>query len=84
MVLIFAILNEAIIEYLFGGVSSMRPYLPLLSLVSAIYLVFSFQINILSLFLGVETTSPFLDFLLTSFVIARLSNVMNGFIKKHT
>lgn len=81
MILIFAVLNDALIEYIVGGVLILRPYLPLLGLLSAMFLVFTFQVNILRLFLGVET-DPFWDFFLTSFIIARLSYVINGLFGK--
>ncbi|MBI2017833.1 hypothetical protein HYS92_02175 [Candidatus Daviesbacteria bacterium] len=78
----FTTLNESIIEYLFGSVKQLHPYLPLLSLSSGILLAFLYQINIFSSVLGVESGSPFLDFLLSGFVISRGSNFVNDFVRK--
>ena len=80
-VFVFALLNEAIIEYMFGSVQSLRPFLPLLGLTLAILLTFMYQINILS-FLGIQTNTPFLDFLLSAFIISRLSNFINDFVRR--
>lgn len=82
IVFAFATLNESIIEYMFGSVQPLKSYLPLLALASAILLVFTYQINILSMLLGIESTSPFLDFLLSAFIIARLSNFVNDFVRR--
>ena len=81
-VFFFAALNESIIEYLFGSVQPLRPYLPLLSLATAILLTFSYQVNVISLLLGIESGSPFLDFLLSGFVISRGSNFVNDFVQR--
>ncbi|OGE71639.1 hypothetical protein A3H40_01365 [Candidatus Daviesbacteria bacterium RIFCSPLOWO2_02_FULL_38_15] len=81
-VLAFSILNEAIIEYLFGNVEILRPYLPLLSLAVAILLVFIYQVSFFNLMFGAESNSPFLDFLLTGFIISRVSNYVNDFVQK--
>ena len=82
VVFAFAALNESIIEYMFGNVKPLRPYMPLLALATAIFLTFSYQINIFNLILGLETNSPFLDFLLSGFVISRGSNFLNDFVQK--
>lgn len=81
-VLIFALLNEAIIEYMFGNIVLLRPFLPLLGLALSILITFMYQINIISLILGVATNTPFLDILFSAFVIARLSNLINDFARK--
>ena len=82
VVFAFATLNESMIEYLFGSVQSLRPYLPLLALASAVFLTFTYQINIFSTLLGIQSNSPFLDFLLSGFIISRGSNFMNDFVQK--
>lgn len=82
VILIFTILNEAIIEYFVGNIESLRSLIPLLSLVTAILLVFTFQVSLFHLLLGTEITSPFLEFLLSAFIIARLSNYLNDFVQK--
>lgn len=81
-VFFFAALNEALIEYLFGSVVLLRPYLPLLSLAIAILLTFTYQVNIFSLLLGIQSGSPFFDFLLSAFIISRGSNFVNDFVQK--
>ncbi len=81
-VFVFALLNEAIIEYMFGSVQKLRPFLPLLGLTLAILLTFMYQINIFSLSLRIQTNTPFLDFLLSAFIIARLSNFINDFVRR--
>lgn len=81
-VLFFAVLNEALIEYFFGSMRNLKPYLPLIGLTLAILLTFAFNINILRIVLGIETTSSFLDLTFSSFVIARLSNFVNDFAQK--
>lgn len=82
VVFIFVTLNEALIEYLVGNVQTLRPYIPLLSLATAILLTFSFQISLFHIFLGTEIVSPFMEFLLSAFIIARLSNYLNDFVQK--
>lgn len=82
VVFAFSTLNESIIEYLFGSVAPLRPYLPLLALGSAILLVFVYQINVLSMLLGIQSNSPFLDFLLSGFIISRGSNFVNDFVRR--
>lgn len=78
----FATLNEALIEYLFGNVEKLHPYLPLLGLAGAILLTFTYQINLFSVLLKLESNSPFLDFLLSAFIISRVSNFVNDFAQK--
>lgn len=82
VVFIFTTLNEAIIEYLVGNVQKLRSYLPLLSLAVAIFLTFAYQVSLFSIFLGTEIVNPFMEFLLSAFIIARLSNYLNDFVQK--
>lgn len=82
LVFAFSTLNESIIEYLFGNVKALHPYLPLLALASAIFLTFTYQINIFSMLLGLESGNPFLDFLLSGFIISRGSNFVNDFVRR--
>lgn len=82
IVLVFAALNESIIEYIFGSVTQLRPYLPLISLGFGIMLAFSYQINFFSAVLDIENSSPFVDFLLSGFIISRGSNFLNDFVQK--
>lgn len=82
VVFIFTTLNEAIIEYLVGNIERLRPYLPLLSLATAIFLTFAYQVSLFNIFLGTEIVSPFFDFLFSAFIIARLSNYLNDFVQK--
>ena len=81
IILILASLNEAIMEYLFGNLERLKPYLNLIGLFLSIFLTFLFQISIFSLF-GLQTNAPFLDFLLTGVIISRLSNFINDFAQK--
>ena len=78
----FTTLNESIIEYLFGSVKELHPYLPLLALSSGIFLAFLYQVNIFSAVLGIQSGSPFLDFLLSGFIISRGSNFVNDFVRR--
>ena len=82
VVLIFTTLNEAIIEYLVGSIQALKPYIPLLSLASAILLTFAYQVSLFNVLLGTEIISPFLEFLLSAFIIARLSNYLNDLVQK--
>lgn len=82
VVFAFSTLNESIIEYLFGSVEGLRPYLPLLALLSATLLTFIYQINIFTSLLGVESRMPFLDYLLSAFIISRGSNFVNDFVRR--
>lgn len=82
VIIAFSTLNESLIEYLLGNVKPIRPYLPLIALATATFLTFTYQINIFALLLGVESTSPFLDFLLSGFVISRGSNFINDIAQK--
>lgn len=82
VVFAFSTLNESIIEYLFGSVEQLRPYLPLLALATAILLTFTYQINIFASLLGIESNSPVLDFLLSGFIISRGSNYMNDLVQR--
>ncbi len=82
VVFIFVTLNEAVIEFLVGNIRVLKPYIPLLSLALAILLVFAYQISLFNIFLGIEIVSPFWDFLLSAFIIARLSNFLNDLVQK--
>lgn len=82
VIFIFVVLNEAIIEYLLGGVSGLRPYIPLLSLATAILLTFGYSVSLFNIFLGTPVINPFFDFLLSAFIIARLSNYLNDAVQK--
>ncbi|OGE19367.1 hypothetical protein A3D83_00380 [Candidatus Daviesbacteria bacterium RIFCSPHIGHO2_02_FULL_41_10] len=82
VVLIFIVLNEAIIEYLVGNIRALKPYIPLLSLAVAILLTFAFQISLFNVLLGTEIQSPFWEFLLSAFIISRLSNYLNDLVQK--
>ena len=82
VVLAFATLNESLIEYLLGSVKQLRPYLPLVALATATFLTFTYQINVFSVLLGVESNNPFLDFLLSGFIISRGSNFVNDIAQK--
>jgi hypothetical protein len=78
----FSSLNESIIEYMFGSVKPLRPYLPLIALATAIFLTFAYQVNVFFLLFGVQSSSPFLDFLLSGFIISRGSNFINDFAQR--
>ncbi len=78
----FATLNESLIEYLFGNVKQLRPYLPLLALATSVFLTFTYQVNILSMILGIESNNPFLDFLLSGFIVSRGSNFVNDMVQR--
>lgn len=78
----FASLNESIIEYVFGSFKPLRPYLPLIALATAIFLSFTYQINIFASLLGISSNNPFLDFILSGFIISRGSNFLNDFVQK--
>lgn len=82
IVLILATLNEAIIEYVVGNIRLMRPYIPLLSLAVAILLTFAFQVSLFSVILGRALVNPFWEYLLSAFIIARLSNYLNDLVQK--
>ncbi len=82
VILAFSILNESIIEYFFGSIKQISGYLPLISLFVAIFLTFIYQINIFAILIGVQSNSPFLDFLLSGFVISRISNFVNDLVQK--
>lgn len=82
VVFIFTTLNEALIEYLAGSVQVLKPYLPLLSLATAILLSFAYQISLFNVFLETGVINPFLDYLFSAFIIARLSNYLNDFVQK--
>lgn len=82
VVFTFTTLNEAIIEYFIGSVQVLKPYIPLLSLASAILLTFGFGVSLFNIFLGTEIRSPFWEFFLSAFIIARLSNYLNDFVQK--
>lgn len=82
VVFAFSTLNESIIEYLFGSVERLRPYLPLLALATAILLTFTYQINIFTSLLNLQSNSPFLDYLLSAFIISRGSNFVNDFVRR--
>jgi len=56
--------------------------LPLISLATAIFLSFTYQLNVLSYILGIQSNSPFLDFLLSGFMISRGSNFVNDFAQR--
>lgn len=82
VIFIFVTLDEAIIEYLIGNIKQLKPYIPLLSLAVAILLTFAYSVSLFHIFLGIEIISPFFDFLLSAFIIARLSNYLNDFVQK--
>lgn len=81
-VLIFAALNEAFIEYICGNVKQIRGYIPLISLISGIMLALVYQINFFSQVLGIQSNAPFIDTLLSGFIISRGSNFLNDFVQK--
>lgn len=78
--LIFMILNESIIEYLFGNVDFLKPYLSLVSLAVGIVLAVVYQIDLFKL-VGMTENVPF-GTLLSGFVISRGSNILNDFAQK--
>lgn len=80
--LMFALLNESIIEYVFGSIIKIRPYLPLISLFTGVFLAFAYQVNIMQILLNVQSGFPALDFTLSGFVISRGSNFVNDFARK--
>lgn len=80
--LVFSTLNESMVEYLFGNVEQLHPYLPLISLGFAVLLAFSYQINLFAIVLGVHSAVPSVDYLLSGFVISRGSNFVNDFAQK--
>lgn len=82
VVFAFSTLNESIIEYLFGSIEPLRPYLPLLALITATLLTFTYQINIFTSLLGLQSGIPFLDYLLSGFIISRGSNFVNDFVRR--
>jgi hypothetical protein len=82
VIFLFVTLNEAIIEFLLGNISQLKPYIPLLSLAVSILLTFGFGVSLFNVFLGTEIKSPFWEFLLSAFIVARLSNYLNDFVQK--
>lgn len=82
LVLMFATLNESFIEYFFGSMEKLRPYLPTLALASGVFLAVMYNINLFSLFFGLESMSSILDNILSGFVISRGSNFVNDFARK--
>ena len=82
MVLMFATLNESLIEYFFGSNEKLRAYLPTLALATGIFLAIAYNLNLFSVFFGFESVSPVLDNILSGFVISRGSNFVNDFAKK--
>lgn len=82
VIFIFVTLNEAIIEYLLGNIRQLKPYIPLLSLATAILLTFGYKVSLFNIFLNTEVLSPFWDFLLSALIIARLSNYLNDAVQK--
>jgi hypothetical protein len=82
IVLMMATLNESIIEYLFGSIKPLRPYLPLISLATGLVLAFCYQINIMQLLLNVQSNFPVIDLTLSGFFISRGSNFVNDFARK--
>lgn len=82
VVFILTVLNEALIEYFVGSVQVLRPYLPLLSLATAILLTFGFGVSVFNVLLGTPIQSPFWEFFLSAFIIARLSNYLNDLVQK--
>lgn len=82
VVFIFAALNESLIEYFFGSMENLRPYLPTIALVSGIILAFLYEIDIFSIFLGIYIDHPIINHLLSGFIISRGSNFVNDFARK--
>lgn len=82
VIFIFVALNEAAVEYLLGSVRELKPYIPLLSLAVAILLTFGYGVNLFNIFLNTEVINPFWDYLLSAFIIARLSNYLNDAVQK--
>lgn len=80
--IMFSTLNESIIEYMFGSIIKIRPYIPLISLGTGIFLAFAYQINIMHILLNTQSAFPPLDFILSGFVISRGSNFVNDFARK--
>lgn len=80
---LFALLNEAIIEYLCGSVQILRVYLPLLSLATGILIAFFYQVSVFHLLLGWSVDNPFWEFLFSGFIIARLSNLINDLAQRY-
>lgn len=81
LVFIFAALNEALVEYFFGSIEKLRPYLPTLALAIGVGLAFLYDINIFKTFLGIDG-NPLLDHLLSGFIISRGSNFVNDLARK--
>lgn len=81
-VLVFATLNESIIEYLLGSLPQVRPYLPLVALAFGVLLAFSYQLNLFSQLLGIKSNIVEVDYLLSGFIISRGSNFVNDFAQK--
>lgn len=82
VVLFFSVLNEALIEYIFGSTKGLRPYLPLITAVFAVFLTFSYNVNLFSIFLGIQSQAPFLDILFSGLMISRISNFINDLVQK--
>lgn len=81
-VFLFAALNEALIEYLFGSIQNLRPYLPTIALMTGVVLSFLYNIDIFNIFLGINSEHLIINHLLSGFVISRGSNFVNDFARK--
>ena len=81
VVFIFATLAESNIENVFGGVEAIKPHTTILSLIISIALCFIYQVDIFVLLLNLQF-SPFLDFLFSGFIIARVSTYLNMLVVK--
>lgn len=77
-----AFLNERVIEYFFGKIAALKPYLLYVSALTGIALAFAYQASIFSaLDLGIASAYLWVDWLVTGIVIGGGSNYLNTIVE---
>ncbi len=77
LIIIFATLTEALIEFVFANVLAVKPYIKLITLMVGIVLAFYYQVNVFEGVLSLVHADPFFDYLLSGVLVSRCANYLN-------
>lgn len=76
---LLATVIEGLVEYLFGEVDAVKPYLKYVALAFGIVAAFAYNLDLLA-YLGMSAAFPFVGNVISGLIIGRGSNYVNDII----
>lgn len=74
-----AFIGESTVEYLFGRIERVKPYLCYVALLVGVGLALAYQVDVLDAFFGKDASVPYVGEILTGCVIGRGASFLHDF-----